>query len=540
MVVLEAGRRWRAGGAAAHELAPAPVPLLAAARLPRDPAADAARRRARPLRGGRRRRLARVREHAGRAARAVLRRPAVGGDSRDWRDGARAATIATGAADARRRTRSGGHAGRRASCARSRGGWASRTPYRPTDVAVFFGEPGVAVADPFFGGAGPARRGCIALRRLHDRLPPTGRRTRSTATTSGSPSASGVEIRAEREVQCLRRRSTEAAGSSSARRPGAWVRRRRRGRPGRTRSSSPRASSARVRLLLRCGGLPADVAARSARPSARTRRRSSARARRAPARPLRAASRSRRRSSPTPETHVQPVRYGPGSNADGAARARSSSTAAAGCRAPLRFAAQVAAASGACFAAQPLRPALVRADGDPARDAGARQPPAPDAPTRPAPLRRAEHPDLPPAGERGGAARRRPCSAAIPASSLNEVLLDRPDDRAPPRRLPASAPRRRTASSTRTTASSGSPACTSSTARPCAANLGANPSLTITAMAERALSLWPRRGEPDTRDRRCARQRRGATGARRAPGGSRCRPCVPPRMEHPPAASARG
>ncbi len=33
------------------------------------------------------------------------------------------------------------------------------------------------------------------------------------------------------------------------------------------------------------------------------------------------------------------------------------------------------------------------------------------------------------------------------------------------------------------------------------ANLGVNPSLTITAQAERAVSLWPRRGEPDRRPR---------------------------------------
>jgi cholesterol oxidase len=31
------------------------------------------------------------------------------------------------------------------------------------------------------------------------------------------------------------------------------------------------------------------------------------------------------------------------------------------------------------------------------------------------------------------------------------------------------------------------------------ANLGVNPSLTITAQAERALSLWPNKGEPDLR-----------------------------------------
>jgi len=31
------------------------------------------------------------------------------------------------------------------------------------------------------------------------------------------------------------------------------------------------------------------------------------------------------------------------------------------------------------------------------------------------------------------------------------------------------------------------------------ANLGVNPSLTITAMTERAMSLWPNRGEEDPR-----------------------------------------
>jgi len=31
------------------------------------------------------------------------------------------------------------------------------------------------------------------------------------------------------------------------------------------------------------------------------------------------------------------------------------------------------------------------------------------------------------------------------------------------------------------------------------ANLGANPSLTITAQAERAMAFWPNRGEPDSR-----------------------------------------
>jgi len=33
--------------------------------------------------------------------------------------------------------------------------------FRPTDVGVFFGEPGKTVPDPFFGGEGPQRTGCI-------------------------------------------------------------------------------------------------------------------------------------------------------------------------------------------------------------------------------------------------------------------------------------------------------------------------------------------------------------------------------------------
>jgi len=33
--------------------------------------------------------------------------------------------------------------------------------YRPTPVGVFFGNPGVEVEDPYFGGAGPRRAGCL-------------------------------------------------------------------------------------------------------------------------------------------------------------------------------------------------------------------------------------------------------------------------------------------------------------------------------------------------------------------------------------------
>ena len=34
--------------------------------------------------------------------------------------------------------------------------------FRPTEIGVFFGKPGVTVPDPYFGGEGPPRSGCIA------------------------------------------------------------------------------------------------------------------------------------------------------------------------------------------------------------------------------------------------------------------------------------------------------------------------------------------------------------------------------------------
>jgi cholesterol oxidase len=33
--------------------------------------------------------------------------------------------------------------------------------FRPTDVAIYFGQPGQTVPDPYFGGAGPERAGCV-------------------------------------------------------------------------------------------------------------------------------------------------------------------------------------------------------------------------------------------------------------------------------------------------------------------------------------------------------------------------------------------
>ncbi len=39
--------------------------------------------------------------------------------------------------------------------------WGVEHTFRPTEVGTYFGQPGLEVADPYFQGAGPARRGCL-------------------------------------------------------------------------------------------------------------------------------------------------------------------------------------------------------------------------------------------------------------------------------------------------------------------------------------------------------------------------------------------
>ena len=59
------------------------------------------------------------------------------------------------------------------------------------------------------------------------------------------------------------------------------------------------------------------------------------------------------------------------------------------------------------------------------------------------------------------------------------------------------------------------------------ANLGVNPSLTITAQAERAMAFWPNKGEPDPRPELGAAYERIAPGRPGLPGGPGGRPRSP-------------
>lgn len=76
---------------------------------------------------------------------------------------------------------------------------------RPTDVAVYFGAPGETAPDPFFGGAGPDRTGCTFCGACM-----TGCRVGAKNTLDRNylylAEKRGVEVRAETEVIALRPR----------------------------------------------------------------------------------------------------------------------------------------------------------------------------------------------------------------------------------------------------------------------------------------------------------------------------------------------
>lgn len=75
--------------------------------------------------------------------------------------------------------------------------------FRPTEVAVFFGEPGKEVPDPYFGGEGPPRTGCI-----HCGACMTGCRVGSKNTLDRNylylAERRGATVRAETEVSAVR------------------------------------------------------------------------------------------------------------------------------------------------------------------------------------------------------------------------------------------------------------------------------------------------------------------------------------------------
>jgi cholesterol oxidase len=101
--------------------------------------------------------------------------------------------------------------------------------YRRPTVGVYFGEPGETVSDPYFDGAGPDRAGCIRCGACM-----VGCRHNAKNTLRKNylwfAEREGVEILAERHVTEIRPLGDSDDGSDgyaiTARRPGAWVRKR--------------------------------------------------------------------------------------------------------------------------------------------------------------------------------------------------------------------------------------------------------------------------------------------------------------------------
>jgi cholesterol oxidase len=103
--------------------------------------------------------------------------------------------------------------------------------YRRPTVGVYFGQPGKTVSDPFFGGEGPDRSGCIRCGACM-----VGCRHNAKNTLRKNylwfAEKLGVEIQAERHVTDIRPLGEAQDGAGGymvrARRPGAWLRKRER------------------------------------------------------------------------------------------------------------------------------------------------------------------------------------------------------------------------------------------------------------------------------------------------------------------------
>jgi cholesterol oxidase len=101
--------------------------------------------------------------------------------------------------------------------------------FKPTQVGIYFGEPGKEVDDPYFGGEGPTRSGCI---RCGSCMVGCRHGAKNTLVKNYLWFAEklGIEIRPERQVTEIRPLGA-ADGSGgyavASARPGAWIRKRR-------------------------------------------------------------------------------------------------------------------------------------------------------------------------------------------------------------------------------------------------------------------------------------------------------------------------
>ncbi len=98
--------------------------------------------------------------------------------------------------------------------------------FRPTPIGVFLGAPGMSVPDPYFGGAGPARAGCTSCGGCM-----VGCRFNAKNTLDRNylylAERAGATVHAEHQVTDIER-LPDGRFRITTERPGAWIRKRRR------------------------------------------------------------------------------------------------------------------------------------------------------------------------------------------------------------------------------------------------------------------------------------------------------------------------
>src|SRR5919112_797757 len=102
--------------------------------------------------------------------------------------------------------------------------------YAKTRVGVFFGEPGKTVPDPYFGGEGPDRSGCILCGRCMVGCPHNAKNT-LVKNYLWFAERKGADVMPEHEVVDIRPVGAPDGSEGyvvTTERPGAWLRKRRR------------------------------------------------------------------------------------------------------------------------------------------------------------------------------------------------------------------------------------------------------------------------------------------------------------------------
>ncbi len=370
--------------------------------------------------------------------------------------------------------------------------------FEPTPVAVTFGEPGVTVPDPYFGGAGPPRTGCILCGGCMTGCR-HGAKNRLDLTYLHLAERNGAIVHPEHQAVDVR--PLPGGGYEvAAVRPGAWFRRRRRTfTADQVVFSAGTLGTAKLLLGLRQSGR---LSALSPRLGMHFRTNSEALVGATERRPEVDYSKGVAISSsfrPDAHTHIEPVRYERGSNAMGLL-STIMVDGGGGVPRPLRFAVAAIVHPVTFLRSLSVRRwaertiiLLVMQSLDNSLRLGLR---------RSGRLRTKQESGKPNPTFIPVANRAARITAELidgdPGSSINEVLLNAPltAHAIGGACIGASIERGVVDPYQRLFGHAGLHVADGSAIT---ANLGVNPSLTIAAMTERAMAMWPNKGEDDRR-----------------------------------------